>query len=115
MRAESDDTPGVYSSEHLDLHRLFSRAGSSEQLLSLCNIIYKYEVNGVCLTCVSPQGLIFVVDSNDRERVAESADELAKMVRTDRKQSCYTHWSVVLIDDVISHMTLSLCRSRRTS
>ena len=28
----------------------------------------------------SPQGLIFVVDSNDRERVAESAEELAKMV-----------------------------------
>lgn len=27
------------------------------------------------------QGLIFVVDSNDRERVAESADELSKMVR----------------------------------
>lgn len=26
------------------------------------------------------QGLIFVVDSNDRERVAESADELSKMV-----------------------------------
>ncbi|MCJ8733672.1 hypothetical protein PDJAM_G00226370 [Pangasius djambal] len=25
------------------------------------------------------QGLIFVVDSNDRERVAESADELSKM------------------------------------
>lgn len=27
-----------------------------------------------------PQGLIFVVDSNDRERVQESADELQKMV-----------------------------------
>uniref|UniRef100_A0A671L5S2 ADP-ribosylation factor 4-like n=1 Tax=Sinocyclocheilus anshuiensis TaxID=1608454 RepID=A0A671L5S2_9TELE len=27
------------------------------------------------------QGLIFVVDSNDRERVAESAEELSKMVR----------------------------------
>ncbi|XP_023252152.1 ADP-ribosylation factor 4-like [Seriola lalandi dorsalis] len=26
------------------------------------------------------QGLIFVVDSNDRERVAESAEELSKMV-----------------------------------
>lgn len=31
--------------------------------------------------CVLPvQGLIFVVDSNDRERVAESAEELSKMV-----------------------------------
>ncbi|KAK9526020.1 hypothetical protein VZT92_016680 [Zoarces viviparus] len=27
------------------------------------------------------QGLIFVVDSNDRERVAESAEELAKMIQ----------------------------------
>lgn len=30
------------------------------------------------------QGLIFVVDSNDRERVQESADELQKMVNTQR-------------------------------
>ncbi|KAM8862072.1 ADP-ribosylation factor 5-like [Synchiropus picturatus] len=29
------------------------------------------------------QGLIFVVDSNDRERVQESADELAKMLSED--------------------------------
>lgn len=29
---------------------------------------------------VCVQGLIFVVDSNDRERVSESADELLKMV-----------------------------------
>uniref|UniRef100_A0A4W6DLR6 ARF GTPase 5 n=1 Tax=Lates calcarifer TaxID=8187 RepID=A0A4W6DLR6_LATCA len=29
------------------------------------------------------QGLIFVVDSNDRERVAESADELSKMLMED--------------------------------
>ncbi|KAL7402620.1 hypothetical protein ABVT39_017504 [Epinephelus coioides] len=29
------------------------------------------------------QGLIFVVDSNDRERVAESADELSKMLNED--------------------------------
>lgn len=27
------------------------------------------------------QGLIFVVDSNDRERIQEAADELDKMVR----------------------------------
>lgn len=27
------------------------------------------------------QGLIFVVDSNDRERIAEAQDELQKMVR----------------------------------
>uniref|UniRef100_A0A1A8S201 ADP-ribosylation factor n=1 Tax=Nothobranchius rachovii TaxID=451742 RepID=A0A1A8S201_9TELE len=29
------------------------------------------------------QGLIFVVDSNDRERVAESAEELSKMIQED--------------------------------
>ncbi|XP_072551110.1 ADP-ribosylation factor 4 [Salminus brasiliensis] len=29
------------------------------------------------------QGLIFVVDSNDRERVSESAEELAKMLQED--------------------------------
>ncbi|XP_062861330.1 ADP-ribosylation factor 5-like [Trichomycterus rosablanca] len=29
------------------------------------------------------QGLIFVVDSNDRERIAESADELSKMLQED--------------------------------
>ncbi|XP_058502235.1 ADP-ribosylation factor 4-like [Solea solea] len=29
------------------------------------------------------QGLIFVVDSNDRERVAESADELSRMMQED--------------------------------
>ena len=29
------------------------------------------------------QGLIFVVDSNDRERVNEAADELTKMVRNE--------------------------------
>lgn len=34
------------------------------------------------------QGLIFVVDSNDRERVAESAEELSKMV------SPFVHFTV---------------------
>ncbi len=29
------------------------------------------------------QGLIFVVDSNDRERVAEASEELQKMLRED--------------------------------
>ena len=29
------------------------------------------------------QGLIFVVDSNDRERVGESSEELSKMLRED--------------------------------
>lgn len=34
----------------------------------------------IMFTVSFPQGLIFVVDSNDRERVAESAEELSKMV-----------------------------------
>uniref|UniRef100_A0AAQ4RMM2 ADP-ribosylation factor 5 n=1 Tax=Gasterosteus aculeatus aculeatus TaxID=481459 RepID=A0AAQ4RMM2_GASAC len=33
------------------------------------------------------QGLIFVVDSNDRERVAESAEELSKMVSDELKEA----------------------------
>jgi GTPase SAR1 family protein len=32
------------------------------------------------------QGLIFVVDSNDRERIQEAQDELQKMVR--KENSC---------------------------
>lgn len=35
-----------------------------------------------CPFFIPTQGLIFVVDSNDRERVQESADELQKMVST---------------------------------
>ena len=31
------------------------------------------------------QGLIFVVDSNDRERISEAQDELQKMVKTSAK------------------------------
>jgi hypothetical protein len=31
--------------------------------------------------CVLKQGLIFVVDSNDRERAVEAREELSKMVQ----------------------------------
>jgi signal recognition particle receptor subunit beta len=31
------------------------------------------------------QGLIFVVDSNDRERITEAQEELSKMVKDDRR------------------------------
>ncbi|KAG8005397.1 ADP-ribosylation factor 4 [Nibea albiflora] len=52
-------------------------------------ILYKLKLGEIVTTiptigttaCVS--GLIFVVDSNDRERVAESAEELAKMIHED--------------------------------
>lgn len=42
-----------------------------------CSLIYVKVIHFAFVL----QGLIFVVDSNDRERVAEAADELAKMVR----------------------------------
>ena len=45
------------------------------------------------------QGLIFVVDSNDRERVNEASDELAKMVRFSLDKAynnIYTKYTVIL-------------------
>lgn len=38
------------------------------------------------LSCVA--GLIFVVDSNDRERVQEAKDELTKMLSEDELRDC---------------------------
>lgn len=32
--------------------------------------------------CVCPQGLIFVIDSNDPQRIKEAADELHTMVNS---------------------------------
>lgn len=40
------------------------------------------------------QGLIFVVDSNDRERIQEAAEELQKMVIIN------TCWNIVMVLDV---------------
>ena len=37
----------------------------------------------------SHQGLIFVIDSNDRERVGEARDELMKMLSEDELRSVY--------------------------
>uniref|UniRef100_A0A8C7Z0R6 ADP-ribosylation factor 4 n=1 Tax=Oryzias sinensis TaxID=183150 RepID=A0A8C7Z0R6_9TELE len=54
------------------------------------------------------QGLIFVVDSNDRERVAESAEELSKMVSL----RCLT---LLLKLRPLCHMIASLLRSKRMS
>ncbi|KAK1875334.1 ADP-ribosylation factor 4 [Dissostichus eleginoides] len=55
------------------------------------------------------QGLIFVVDSNDRERVAESAEELSKMVCTHYYYILYSVYIYIYI------WSVCLCRSRRTS
>ena len=41
------------------------------------------------------QGLIFVVDSNDRERVHEAQEELAKMVSPEAVAFCLEHFHVV--------------------
>jgi Fe2+ or Zn2+ uptake regulation protein len=46
------------------------------------------------------QGLIFVVDSNDRERAAEAREELSKMV------SDAEH----LLDDCFSKLNCAACR-----
>uniref|UniRef100_A0A4W6DEE4 ADP ribosylation factor 5 n=1 Tax=Lates calcarifer TaxID=8187 RepID=A0A4W6DEE4_LATCA len=54
------------------------------------------------------QGLIFVVDSNDRERVAESAEELSKMIQEDELKE-----AVLLVfankQDLPNAMGLSQC------
>lgn len=50
-----------------------------QAFLFLCQLRSEFDSDFTDFPC-SPQGLIFVVDSNDRERVAESAEELAKMV-----------------------------------
>ena len=45
--------------------------------------IHRYYNNKCCQTLFHGwflQGLIFVVDSNDRERIGEAKDELSKMV-----------------------------------
>nr|XP_013807903.1 PREDICTED: ADP-ribosylation factor 5-like [Apteryx mantelli mantelli] len=42
------------------------------------------------------QGLIFVVDSNDRERVQESADELQKMLQEDELRDAVLAYRNVL-------------------
>ena len=35
------------------------------------------------VACLHPLGLIFVVDSNDRERIGEARDELFRMLNED--------------------------------
>lgn len=47
-----------------------------------------------CLTTLinsfpPPQGLIFVVDSNDRERIQEAAEELQKMVTFNQNMNIF--------------------------
>ena len=42
------------------------------------------------------QGLIFVVDSNDRERVAEAQEELAKMVKCLIHVACDYLWVKII-------------------
>ena len=46
------------------------------------------------------QGLIFVVDSNDRERISEAQDELQKMVKPSIKSIFYNF--IVGFSDLIS-------------
>ncbi|TMS01108.1 ADP-ribosylation factor 4 [Larimichthys crocea] len=85
----------------LTISSLFSRLFGKKQMRILMGFnVETVEYKNICFTVwdvggqdkIRPlwrhyfqntQGLIFVVDSNDRERVAESAEELAKMIHED--------------------------------
>ena len=67
-------------------------------------LLYTYMI----LIC-SLSGLIFVVDSNDRERIGEAKEELTRMINEDElrdavllvfanKQVCFYIWDPVLQD-----------------
>jgi hypothetical protein len=45
----------------------------------------------VCCFLQNTQGLIFVVDSNDRERITEAQDELQKMVAALFRGESFNH------------------------
>lgn len=49
--------------------------------------------------CLCVQGLIFVVDSNDPERIKEAADELHKLVKSSSviQHSFYRHLTHTLV------------------
>ncbi|XP_074757758.1 ADP-ribosylation factor 5 isoform X2 [Athene noctua] len=83
----------------LTVSAIFSRIFGKKQMRILMvgldaagktTILYKLKLGEIVTTIPTigdcpllPQGLIFVVDSNDRERVQESADELQKMLQED--------------------------------
>ena len=50
-----------------------------------------YKILHVCCFLQNTQGLIFVVDSNDRERITEAQDELQKMVAALIRGDCFIH------------------------
>ncbi|XP_071370131.1 ADP-ribosylation factor 5 isoform X2 [Centroberyx affinis] len=75
----------------LTISSLFGRLFGKKQMRILMvgldaagktTILYKLKL-GEIVTTIPTIGLIFVVDSNDRERVAESAEELSKMLQED--------------------------------
>ncbi|KAK2529508.1 hypothetical protein Q9233_007019 [Columba guinea] len=57
----------------LTISSLFSRLFGKKQMRILMETLYPFQNNG----------LIFVVDSNDRERIQEAAEELQKMLQED--------------------------------
>ncbi|XP_071389364.1 ADP-ribosylation factor 4 isoform X2 [Centroberyx affinis] len=75
----------------LTMSSLFSKLFGKKQMRILMvgldaagktTILYKLKL-GEIVTTIPTIGLIFVVDSNDRERVTESAEELSKMLQED--------------------------------
>lgn len=57
------------------------------------------------------QGLIFVVDSNDRDRVVEARDELHRMLNEVLKQSLFSHFSFVMGWNFIMIIMKKICWS----
>ncbi|XP_055129464.1 ADP-ribosylation factor 4 isoform X2 [Symphalangus syndactylus] len=78
----------------LTISSLFSRLFGKKQMRILMvgldaagktTILYKLKLGEIVTTIptIGKKGLIFVVDSNDRERIQEVADELQKMLLVD--------------------------------
>jgi len=71
----------------------------------------------VSLALINFKGLIFVVDSSDRERIQESHDELHKMVRDRYKASIINHLSssTKMNSEMLSFLfsrTSKICQTR---
>lgn len=66
---------------HVKRQSTWSIIPSQETVSFKCDIDSQREALMLDLLCFSWQALIFVVDSNDRERIGEATEELEKMVK----------------------------------
>ncbi|OXB54862.1 hypothetical protein ASZ78_010636 [Callipepla squamata] len=67
----------------LTISSLFSRLFGKKQMRILMVFVCFVFVQLITVVVLELGGLIFVVDSNDRERIEEAADELQKMLQED--------------------------------